>query len=358
MKELTLQTILLLLHLASQSQNLVANPSFENVNYCEVKVPCSPSAWFSVTNYPSGYQNNVPKAFSGKYSLGFLIAYRKELRSYWQTMLLCNLQEGKTYTLEFKVYSPDSEFNPSYFGAQLGDSIFKSADDTLIHLDKYQHFDSGKLRPLRNRWIAVSMPIVATGKEKYLLFGNFDQHSNEQILRTNKTHVKYIEYYIDDVSLKGTDKSFAKCLSYDLRLDSLFAANIRHAGFEMVKATESFNVSRTPIINLKADTITLGKINFNFNSAELINIEHLKTYFDNLRASEITKIEIFGYTDTIGSKPYNLNLSQKRALSVKKYLTDTLNLSEKIIFATGKGVINDNSILKNNRRVEVVITRK
>jgi outer membrane protein OmpA-like peptidoglycan-associated protein len=73
-----------------------------------------------------------------------------------------------------------------------------------------------------------------------------------------------------------------------------------------------------------------------------------------------TNIEIFGYTDSTGSPEYNLTLSQKRAESVKNYLTSKGLLSSR--FKTnGLGIANP--IATNdtpegrtqNRRVEFAI---
>ena len=101
----TLFIVLLLFALDTTGQNLIPNPSFESINYCETNTPCSPSGWYSVTNIPYGYQNDLPKAFDRKHSLAFLIAFEKEIRFYWQTMLLCSLQDGEKYNLEFAIYS-------------------------------------------------------------------------------------------------------------------------------------------------------------------------------------------------------------------------------------------------------------
>lgn len=74
-----------------------------------------------------------------------------------------------------------------------------------------------------------------------------------------------------------------------------------------------------------------------------------------------TNIEIFGYTDNTGSPEYNLTLSQKRAESVKLYLTSKGLLSSR--FKTnGLGIAepiatNDTPEGRSqNRRVEFAIT--
>jgi len=73
-----------------------------------------------------------------------------------------------------------------------------------------------------------------------------------------------------------------------------------------------------------------------------------------------TNIEIYGYTDITGSAEFNLTLSQKRAESVKNYLTSKGLVSSRFK-TTGKGIadpIATNETAKGrtqNRRVEFAI---
>ncbi len=72
-------------------------------------------------------------------------------------------------------------------------------------------------------------------------------------------------------------------------------------------------------------------------------------------------IRIVGYTDNVGSDPYNLRLSLQRAQSVADYLIYVEGISRKRIKIEGKGKANpvaDNSTEEGraqNRRVEIVI---
>jgi OOP family OmpA-OmpF porin len=349
--------ILLLLAGDTTAQNLIPNPSFESINYCETNIPCSPSAWYSVTNIPYGYQNDLPKAFDKKHSLAFLIAFEKEIRFYWQTMLLCSLQDGEKYNLDFVVYSRNIKFDPQYFGAHFSDTLFRSTKDTLIKIDKAENIHVENIQPLKNAWYKVKLSFIATGKEKYLLIGNFNHLSNKEILAKTSSHPKFIEYYIDEVSLKANNKSIHKCDTYKFRNDSLFSANRRHQIIMSTKPTKSLDKTYSSKALLKKDTITLGTINFNFDSDELINDEALKKYFQNVELSGVTKIEVRGFTDSIGSKLYNLNLSERRALSVKKYLIGVLKMPESLISTIGKGVTNDDPDVEKNRKVEIIINK-
>lgn len=335
-------------------QNLIPNSTFEDINYCETEIPCSPSAWYSVSKFPYGYQNDLP-AFEGKHSIAFLVAYEKEVRSYWQTMILCSMQTGQDYIISFNLYPRNIKFDPKYFGIYFSDTLFRSRNDTIIQKNNATVGDNESTNLLKQGWYKITMTYKADGSEKYLLLGNFSKNSNEEILKEAGNKTRFIEYYIDNVVLKSTDKKMNKCPGYNTRLDSLYAANFRHHDFPDYKPTEPVSNSFVPPLQSKTDTLILSKINFNFGSDKLVNVNMLNKYFDTINISKIDKIEIVGYTDSIGSIAYNLDLSERRALSVKNYLVSNYKLPESLIETKGKGIIKDEINLENNRRVEIWI---
>ncbi len=82
-----------------------------------------------------------------------------------------------------------------------------------------------------------------------------------------------------------------------------------------------------------------------------------------LKDNPSIKVEIGGHTDSGGSEAANLKISEKRALSVKKYLEDKFNISSDRMTVKAYGSsrpIADNKIQEGrskNRRVEVRIIR-
>jgi OOP family OmpA-OmpF porin len=82
--------------------------------------------------------------------------------------------------------------------------------------------------------------------------------------------------------------------------------------------------------------------------------ELMKTYPD-------TTAVIEGHTDNRGSASKNLNISQRRAQSIKKYFTDTFGISPERITAEGFGetkpiASNDTAEgRRKNRRVVVIL---
>lgn len=103
---------------------------------------------------------------------------------------------------------------------------------------------------------------------------------------------------------------------------------------------------------------------FDFNKYEVKNKVKgsLNTLAKALEENPDIRIKIDGYTDFIGSEGYNLELSVKRAKSIKNYLVDRgVNSSNISIEGYGK----QNPIANNataagrakNRRVEFIISR-
>ncbi len=109
----------------------------------------------------------------------------------------------------------------------------------------------------------------------------------------------------------------------------------------------------------KGKTATLNNIFFDFNSAKLkpeskSELEKVRLW---LQENPNVKIEIAGHTDNIGSSEYNLELSRKRAESVKIYLINR-QIPEYRLVSKGYGAsqpIAPNSTpegQKTNRRIE------
>jgi outer membrane protein OmpA-like peptidoglycan-associated protein len=83
---------------------------------------------------------------------------------------------------------------------------------------------------------------------------------------------------------------------------------------------------------------------------------------DALKGKE-TPIVVYGFTDNVGAIDMNMDLSQKRAQSVRDYLV-TKGIPQDLITAQGKGPadpISDNGSVEgraSNRRVELVVSPK
>jgi outer membrane protein OmpA-like peptidoglycan-associated protein len=104
------------------------------------------------------------------------------------------------------------------------------------------------------------------------------------------------------------------------------------------------------------------EINFDYNSADisaksLPSVQALGRALTNPDLTGATFI-VAGYTDAAGGDAYNQDLSERRADSIKRYLTDKYNIAgtDLVTVGYGKSKLKDPSqpLSEVNRRVQVV----
>lgn len=135
-----------------------------------------------------------------------------------------------------------------------------------------------------------------------------------------------------------------------------------------VKAGSFLDQLYTEITDVNADltkALTFDNVNFATNSAVLT--EGSKTQLDDLvkimKAFPKVDIKVDGHTDNVGKEAANKQLSQSRAISVKRYLSGH-GIDEKRIGTAGFGStkpVADNATdagKAQNRRIEAFVTRK
>jgi outer membrane protein OmpA-like peptidoglycan-associated protein len=117
----------------------------------------------------------------------------------------------------------------------------------------------------------------------------------------------------------------------------------------------------------KHETFVAHNILFEFNSDVLTGdyektLTELVTYLHT--PPEFAKVTIEGHTDSVGSEKYNMDLSQRRANAIKKYLIEHFHINASKVAAEGFGPtrpIADNGNYQGrqlNRRVEFSIDRE
>ena len=110
---------------------------------------------------------------------------------------------------------------------------------------------------------------------------------------------------------------------------------------------------------------TFDNLVFEFGKATILesSFPYLDKLADVLNKKPKWKLQIVGHTDNVGSDQANMDLSQRRANQVKKYL-EFKKVNPEQITATGMGEskpIADNSTKEGqakNRRVEFTITKE
>ncbi len=106
----------------------------------------------------------------------------------------------------------------------------------------------------------------------------------------------------------------------------------------------------------------VSNVFFDFNSSSVPDsmTNYLGLLADHLSKNKELKVSLYGYTDNVGSKKFNLSLSEKRAVAIKDFLILKGVAAERITYK-GLGIAeenaNDNSeeARAKKRRVEIVL---
>jgi outer membrane protein OmpA-like peptidoglycan-associated protein len=154
-------------------------------------------------------------------------------------------------------------------------------------------------------------------------------------------------------------KAAADQARIDASTAQLAAANSEQQATELQRQIDVLQAKPTD----RGLVLTLGDVLFTTGKADLKlgatdNLNKLVAFLDKYPDRSIA---IHGYTDSIGSEDYNQGLSERRAESVKSYLTGQ-GIGSSRITASGKGrsdpVADNDSAAgrQQNRRVEVIIS--
>lgn len=381
------------------SQNLVPNPSFEDVNICKkYHEPCAPKAWratvlknFYYWEYLAIQNKSIPPV-EGTRSIGFTmyLAGKDYARKFVQTPLLCELKKDKKY--ELTLHYLIKECTIGEFGIYFTDTlkIYRNNDpmkkiEPQIRITIPENTEYGK-------WIEVKATYTAKGGERGLIIGNFNTDENTKLLSAKDVRKKDFEQSkkrriytrFDEFSLTPIDPNAHEDCPIELNLNQLYRDSVKHLYEEiiLVKDWEDIEpeISEIPEetaplpfnepqkIIIAQDTITTGEsftipnINFETNSAQLLpsSFRSLDRIRMILRSNPQFNLKIIGHTDDIGNEEENLVLSQKRAESVARFLINN-GISSYRIETDGKG--ESEPITKNrseinrflNRRVEFIL---
>lgn len=397
--------LILLLSLQShpiQGQNLVPNPSFEDINTCsEFNQPCSPSAWFFLSRkLTTGYFPRFPSA-TGSRHLQIVAASRQTVnRQYWETMLLCPLEAGERYAVSLKIAGPRNNRelgttcpNLRDIGLWFTNRFVFVQGDSILQPGGYLSLSGATTKDLKNGWFEIKKEFTPTANSTILIVGNFVRAANIDIMDQRNNPNPSIDILVDDLSvirMKG-----ATCANYQKTKDSLYAILRRHSDKDPddtlptrptpnpakpisdptrkappsnpindpLFGPEPRRVIDTPKISAPkltphppaTDTLVIHNIQFDFDKYLLQNPDTLQRYKSLFTRPGIKKIRVIGFTDETGSETYNLDLSNKRAREVARILSSKFNIPPALIEAEGKGISRVYQTKELNRRVEIYI---
>ena len=359
-------------------QNLVPNPSFEDVNMCaEYDQPCSPSAWFYLSRkLTTGYFPRYSSATGARHLQIVAVSRETVNRQYWETMLLCPLVAGARYTVSLKIASPETQTTLSKHCPNLRDIglwftnrwVFVQGD-SLLQPRSYLSFTGATTTDLKNGWFEIKKEFVPTVNSSILIVGNFYRMANADIMDQREATTPTIDVLVDDISvvpIKGGSCGKEKKIK-----DSLYAVTWRHSEHwppqagdtlsqpdaSMPRSADSVRIDTPRASPPKpvTDTIVVHNIQFDFDQYLIQNPDTLQQYRRLLTRPGIKKIQVMGFTDDVGSDAYNLDLSQKRAQEVARLLSSTFHIDPALIEVKGKGISKEYPTRELNRRVEIYI---
>jgi outer membrane protein OmpA-like peptidoglycan-associated protein len=365
-----------------QGQNLVPNPSFEDINTCaEFGQPCSPSAWFFLSRkLTTGYFPRFPSATGSRHLQIVAVSRNTVNRQYWETMLLCPLQAGERYTVSLKIAGPGNKTELSTICPSLRDIglwfttrfVFVQGD-SILQPRSYLSFPGAATKDLKNGWFEIKKEFVPTSNSTILIVGNFARSANADIMEQRNWPNPTIDILVDDISvvrMKGTT-----CTSYQKIKDSLYSITRRHSDNHPGDLDPDFS-DTLPDINGRnvvpeprrvidtpgmshpppaTDTIVIHNIQFDFDKYLIQNPDTLQRYRSLLTRPGIKKIQVVGFTDATGPETYNLDLSKKRAREIARLLSSKFGIPPTLIEAEGRGISRDYPTKDLNRRVEIYI---
>ena len=328
-------------------QNLVKNPSFESNIKCpdsfgslseDVKNWRKPSLgttdYFNTCSDKLPVENNFIGSqlpFDGNAYVGLYLYAPKDYREYITAELETALEKDKLYKVSFMVNLADEvEFAIQEFGILFTQAAFEINTSKNIALDympsggiiNYKEIANANFYKDNTKWVEISTIIMGKGNERFLTIGNFK--NNDQTLKqvVKKTARKSSYYFVDMVS---------------------------------VIEIPSYNLNELYVIEDLLFDFDETFIEISYNQ-QLTNLVHYLAQHPDLN------VYLYGHTDSKGSKAYNDNLSDQRALTVANFLMK-LGLSKDRISWKGYGfnkpvVDNQKDDLRfKNRRVEFLIAK-
>ena len=299
-------------------QNLVPNYSFESYSVCPDGCTVIPKSyfvddWIMATLGTPDYFNicsnksGVPDNWVGKLYARTGVGYTglipgmyinsnlnlEEKREYMEAKLKEELTKDEYYFLGFSTsLAGASQYAINGIGLYLSDTLI-NINNSIYHLPFQPQLlnKNNDVITEKYKWRDVSRIYKASGGERYILLGNFQSDENTRFVDTELPGSLNCSYYLfDDIYVipLGSDKNLEV---YNVKPDNSISGKLYTIYFDFEKAA-------------------LKQISF----STLDSIVKLKKFNPSIQ------LEISGYTDSIGSDFYNLQLSERRAKAVFDYL--------------------------------------
>jgi outer membrane protein OmpA-like peptidoglycan-associated protein len=376
---------------AQNDNNLVTNPSFESTGKGKLKKLKQITVaenWESPTGLNadlfdktkgqpcSAPNNSFGKEFpmDGNRYAG-IVAYsynNKEPRTYIQTQLLGSLTKDVEYCVKYYVSLSDlSKYAVNNLGAYVGKNPLEEESKTDIIFEKEKEFNQVVLIPgnkvinARYNWEPVCGVYKASGKEKFLVIGNFHNNKDTKFEKLKKlknfqgTQIPKAYYYIDQVEVFIIE-DIADCDCSNKMKAKTLESMVYHKDF---MSEDGYTVEE----QIKLTTVYFDMLSVKIERLMVKDLDNLGTI---MLGSPEFKLELTGLTDQAeldaqSSDPENENikgLGTKRAEKVKAYLVEKgIEGSRILIKELDEGASNSKGATRldraKNRRVEVKLVK-
>jgi outer membrane protein OmpA-like peptidoglycan-associated protein len=357
--------ILFLNSLTLLGQNLVPNPSFEELSRCPHSFSTDKNdfivpGWESPSNGTPDHfhgcswgEADVPfnwagsaNAHTGKGYAGIYVWNKRDDGKSYREYLQCELAEplvaDETYKVEFffKLAS-HAVYVINRMGLVITRERIQADHDQVLEVTPTLSVErDSAVTTTTGGWEHVVMEYKAVGGERFVTIGNFFNNQDTKSTRLpyrigkNSMLTSSAYYFVDDVSVKSVDS---------------LRQNVVGGRTKFMRDT----------IELNRDYI-LKNIQFEFDSYKLLrsSFVELDKVVEYLKENPATHIRLSGHTDFIGSSDYNLTLSRNRARSVADYFVEKGVNSHRIVsYGFGKSrpirlELTDEA-RQINRRVEI-----
>ena len=249
-------------------------------------------------------------------------------------------------------------------------------EDADREIDPMDHCDNSLSKAVVNTYGCATVDATDVVENSSPVVGNDEfEVDSGGVLTITRTQLlaNDIDADADELEIVDVGQPISGQLAFNDSGDLVYRPVDGFSGVDSFKYTvtdnHTGNVLGTARIRVREiENIDLGKthlVNFNYNSTELTtkSRDRVNAIIDKVRHNDEILVEIYTYTDSIGSEEYNIRLSQRRAVAMKNLLIEHGIASDNIV-AVGIGEklpIADNSTAAGqaiNRRGEFVFRSK
>ncbi|NRA13831.1 MAG: hypothetical protein HRT57_17965 [Crocinitomicaceae bacterium] len=328
---------------SQDSENLVANPSFESTDKKVKRLGSIANAtgWTSPTGVradlfvSSKLQDvNVPKNIYGSedakdgVNYAGIVAYsygNKVPRSYIMSKMDAPMKKGMTYCVKFNISLGEAS---KYASNNVGALFLKKPKGTdaklpVIDEPSVVHFNNDmKIMNARYNWTEICGTYVSRGGEKYIMLGNFmsdDDTKSERMKKSKDVKVKELVaayYYIDDVSVQLLDSDKGeRCECAAEEAGDSYSTTIYQKVFQMTE-------EMTPAEQIEEHQVFFAFGRDKMNSEGEASLDFI---IEKMKANPAIKLQINAHNNEMEDEvamenDYYADMDGKRLGAVMKYL--------------------------------------